>query len=124
MILRIDADWILGVQYSGTPTDPALRDWGALQAAVERHKFERFAGEAYYDEAPTRAAVLLHTIVRLAPFEDCNGLIGAMCAWEYMEQSGSPISPPPGAMSQLVRDIRSEKAGLQQVARSLSDWAA
>ncbi|MEU3250487.1 hypothetical protein [Streptomyces sp. NPDC006997] len=124
MILHIDAGWILGVQYGSTPTDPALRDWGALHAAVERHKFERFADEAYYEETPTRAAVLLHTIVLLAPFEDYNGLIGAMCAWEYMEQSGTPLSPPPGAMVQLVRDVRGGKAGLQETARLLRDWAS
>ncbi|MBT2405989.1 MULTISPECIES: hypothetical protein [unclassified Streptomyces] len=124
MNLRIDAGWILGIQYSRVPADPALRDWGALHAAVERHAFERFAGEPYYEEAPTRAAALLETIVRLRPFEDYNGIIGAMCAWEYMEQSGTPIAPPPGAMVQLVRDIRTEKATLQVAARLLRDWAA
>jgi hypothetical protein len=122
--LYIDARWILGVQYSNTPTDPALRDWGALHGAVERHKFERFAGSAYYEEAPTRAAVLLQTITLLKPFEDYNGIIAAMCAWEYMEQSGTPISPPPGAMAELVRDIRGEKVNLQEAARRLRDWAA
>ncbi|MEU6572959.1 hypothetical protein [Streptomyces sp. NPDC046805] len=124
MILHIDAGWILGVQYSNTPTDPALRDWGALHAAVERHKFERFAGSAYYEEAPTRAAVLLQTIVLLQPFEDYNGIIGSMCAWEYMDQSGTPIAPPPGAMTHLVRDVRGEKASLQEAARRLRDWAS
>jgi hypothetical protein len=122
--LYIDVGWILGVQYRNTPTDPALRDWGALHGAVERHMFERFAGSAYYEEVPTRAAVLLQTIVLLKPFEDYNGIIGAMCAWEYMEQSGTPISPPPGAMAELVRDLRGEKVNLQEAARRLRDWAA
>lgn len=124
MTLYVDAGWVLEIQASNVPDDPALRDWGALHAAVERHKFERFAGETYYEEAPTRAAVLLETIVRLRPFDDFNGIIGATCAWAYMGRAGEAITPPPEGMVQLVRDIRSEKVGLVDIARRLRDWKA
>ncbi|MGG7574449.1 hypothetical protein [Streptomyces sirii] len=63
-------------------------------------------------------------MVRLKPFEDYNGIIGAACAWEYMDQSGEPISPPTGAMAQLVKEIRSEHADLLAVARQLRGWKA
>lgn len=124
MTLYIDAGWILEIQASKVPKDPSLRDWGALHAAVERHRFERFAGETYYEEAATRAAVLLETIVRLKPFDDFNGTIGATCAWAYLGQAGEPITPPPGAMVQLVGDVRGGKLGLAAIARRLRDWKA
>ncbi|KAA6222447.1 MULTISPECIES: hypothetical protein [Streptomyces] len=122
MILAIDAGWILGIQASHVPSDPRLRDWGALHAVVERHRFERFAGEVYYEETPTRAATLLETMVLLRPFEDYNGIIGAACAWTYMEDSGEDIAPPPGAMSQLVRDLREKRTDLLDAARRLRSW--
>ncbi|RLL66356.1 hypothetical protein [Streptomyces sp. Z26] len=124
MTLYIDAGWVLEIQATHVPEDPSLRDWGALHAAVERHRFERFAGETYYEETPTRAAVLLETIVRLRPFKDYNGIIGATCAWAYCGLAGAPLRPPPGGMVQLVRDIRGERLDLGDVARRLRDWKA
>ncbi|MFG3255810.1 hypothetical protein [Streptomyces sp. NPDC048172] len=122
MTLFIDAGWILGIQSSNVPSDPVLRDWGALHSAVERHRFERFAGEVYYEEVPTRAAVLLETMVRLRPFEDYNRLIGAVCAWEYMGQSGEPIDPPPQALAKLTKDSEAGRSDLSRTARCLRDW--
>ncbi len=124
MSLYIDAGWILEIQAGNVRADPSLRDWGALHAAVERHRFERFAGEPYYEEAPTRAAAVLETIVRLRPFEDFNGIIGAACAWEYMNQFGEPIDPPLKGMAQLVADIRSGTVELVGIARRLREWKA
>ncbi|WP_030616881.1 hypothetical protein [Streptomyces sclerotialus] len=124
MILTIDAGWILGIQAANVPSDPRLRDWGALHAVVERHRFQRFAGEIYYEETPTRAASLLHTMVLLKPFEDYNGIIGAACAWAYMEQSGEALAPTPGGMAQLVRDVREKEADLAVVAKRLRSWKA
>ncbi|MCP3817315.1 hypothetical protein NLX86_03925 [Streptomyces sp. A3M-1-3] len=91
---------------------------------ADRHRFERIAGEPYYEEAASRAATFLHTALRLRPFTDYNAVIGAACAWEYMEQSGTPFTLPPGGMAKLVADIRSDEADLQEIARQLRDWAA
>lgn len=118
----IDAGWILEIQAGNVPADPSLRDWGALHVTVERHRFERFAGEPYYEEVPTRAAALLQTMVRLRPFEDYNGIIGATCAWAYLNQFGEPIAPPPKGMAELVAEVRNDGLDLAAIARRLRDW--
>ncbi|WP_245997295.1 hypothetical protein [Streptomyces armeniacus] len=89
---------------------------------AERHRYERFAGEAYYEEPASRAATFLHTALLLEPFSDFNASIGAGCADMYMRQSDQPFIPPPGAMAQLVREIRAERTGLAAIARRLREW--
>jgi hypothetical protein len=121
--LRIDIGWILQLQAEHFPEDPSIRDWAALQCVVDRHCYERERGVPYYEEAPTRAAVLLHTMVLLEPFADWNGAIGALVARTYMEQSGMPIVPPPGGLVELISRIRSGKLKLASVARELRAWA-
>ncbi|GAA1896322.1 hypothetical protein [Streptantibioticus ferralitis] len=94
---------------------------------AERHAFERFANEPYYpycEEAATRAAALLHSMSLLEPFEDGNAAVGAACARMYLEESGEPISPPAGAMAELVRGIRSHKTDLRGAALTLRGRAA
>ncbi|WP_432747292.1 hypothetical protein H7827_23805 [Streptomyces sp. JH002] len=120
--LYVDTGWVLNVQLEVGPPSTPIRDWGALQCMAERHRYERFAGEAYYEEAVTRAATFLHTALLLEPFADFNAAIGAACARMYLDLSEQPISPPPGAMAQLTRSIREHKTDLQDTARQLRDW--
>lgn len=124
MTLYVDAGWILNVQIEVSPANTPVRDWGALHCMAERHRYERFAGEAYYEEPTTRAATFLHTALLLEPFSDFNAAIGAGCADMYLEQSEEPFIPPPGGMTQLVRDIRTERLDLAALARRLRDWKA
>lgn len=124
MTLYVDAGWILNVQIEVSPENTPIRDWGALHCMVERHRYERIAGEPYYEEAASRAATFLHTVLRLRPFTDYNASIGAGCVRMYMEESGAPIDPPPGGMARLVSDIRSDEADLQETARLLRAWKA
>lgn len=124
MLLYVDAGWILQIQASVVEDmNVPLRDWGALEMMAQRHRFERFTGEPYYEEAPTRAATLLETAVLFRPFADYNAVVGAACADQYLRLSGTPIAPPQGAMPQLVRDIRNLTLDLAGVARRLRDWA-
>ncbi|GAA0490922.1 MULTISPECIES: hypothetical protein [Streptomyces] len=124
MILYVDAGWILNVQIEVSPENTPVRDWGALHCMAERHRYERFAGEPYYEEAATRAATFLHTALLLQPFSEYNAVIGAACADTYLEDSGERIAPPPRGMVQLVSDIRSGAADLLETALRLRDWKA
>lgn len=80
MNLRIDAGGILSVQYSHGPSSPALRTGGRFTRPSSGTHSNASRASRTDGEAPTRAAALLETIVRLKPFEDYNGVIGAMCA--------------------------------------------
>ncbi|MFI9583158.1 hypothetical protein ACIHCQ_15215 [Streptomyces sp. NPDC052236] len=122
MTLYVDAGWVLNIQIEVSPENTPIRDWGALQCMAVRHRYERLAGEPYYEEVATRAATFLHTSLRLRPFTDYNASIGMACAWEYMVQSGEPITPLYGDMAKLVTDIRSDEADLQEAARLLRSW--
>ncbi|MBA4860077.1 hypothetical protein H1V43_01535 [Streptomyces sp. PSKA54] len=124
MTLYVDAGWVLNVQIEVSPENTPIRDWGALHCMAERHRYERVAGEPYYEEAATRAATFLHTALRLRPFTDYNASIGIGCVRAYMEESGTLIDPKPGDWARLVSDIRSDEASLTDVARQLRDWAA
>lgn len=124
MSLYVDAGWILHVQLEVSPPNTPIRDWGVLQCMAARHRYERFAGETYYEEPETRAATFLQTAVLLEPFSDYNATIGAACADMYMEESGVPITPPLGGMPDLARDIRDTKVPLSAVARRMRDWKA
>ncbi|NGO69714.1 hypothetical protein [Streptomyces boncukensis] len=124
MTLYLDAGWILNVQIEVSPPNTPVRDWGSLHCMTERHKYERIAGEPYYEEVPTRAATFLHTALLLEPFSDYNAAIGAACAQMYMAMSGEPVMPPPGGMAKLVQEAREQRAGLGDVARRLRDWKA
>lgn len=124
MILSVDAGWILNVQIEVSPANTPIRDWGALHCMAERHRYQRLAGEVYYEETAARAATFLHTALLLQPFSDYNAAIGAACADTYMAESGEPITPPPGAVAQLVRDVREREAGLLEAALRIRDWRA
>ncbi|MEV7086528.1 hypothetical protein AB0O07_11620 [Streptomyces sp. NPDC093085] len=122
MTLYVDAGWVLNVQIDVSPENTPIRDWGALHCMVERHRYERLAGEPYYEEVAARAATFLHTAVRLRPFTDYNASIGMACAWEYMEQCDMSIAPSYGDIAKLVSDIRSDEADLHEAARLFRDW--
>lgn len=124
MTLYVDAGWILNVQVEVSPENTPIRDWGALHCMAERHKYERIAGEPYYEEVPARAATFLHTALRLRPFADYNATIGIGCIRAYMEACGMPLDPRPGDWAKLITDIRSDEADLMETARLLRDWAA
>ena len=124
MTLYVDAGWILSVQVEVSPPNTPIRDWGSLHCMAERHRYERVAGEPYYEEIPTRAATFLHTALRLRPFTDYNASIGIGCIRSYMEASGTPLDPRPGDWAKLVADIRSDEADLAETARLLREWAA
>src|SRR5512147_2014253 len=115
--LHVDAGWVLNVQVNVSPQTTPIRDRGALSCMVQRHRYERVAGEPYYEEIPTRAATFLHTALRLRPFSDYSASIGIACAREYMEQSGMPFELPYGEVAKLVADTRSDEADLAETAR-------
>lgn len=61
--------------------------------------------------------------VALRPLTDYNGLVGNALAIRYMRDSGEPVKPPAGSMSQLVADFRDNSLTLRRAAGLLRSWA-
>ncbi|MBT2390640.1 hypothetical protein J7E87_14690 [Streptomyces sp. ISL-1] len=126
MILRVDARWIeesLQQFEENTGREVGIDDWGALAAAVYRHAYELHASEPFYVETPVRAAVLLQMFVATTPLTDYNGLVGSALAIRYLRESGEPVKPPAGGMTQLVTGLRNDTLALREVAAQLRAWA-
>ncbi|WP_439680988.1 hypothetical protein [Embleya sp. MST-111070] len=123
MILRVDAGWVLDIQTANNPVNLPLTDWGSFAFCVERHRYERFRGELYYEETAARAATFVHSMIVLEPFADFNAVVGCACADRYMAGSDEPLTVPPGGWVQLTRDIRERKHTLTDVARTLRAWS-
>jgi hypothetical protein len=121
MELHIDLAWLLEVQDRYLPDEIQVRDYSALGAAVERHRFAPVV-LGHEPDAAWRAAALLHTIVRLEPLPSANPLLGCMVAVAYMQQSGAAIDPPYGALVELAKDIDAKATDVFAAAERIRSW--
>ncbi|WP_405592213.1 toxin Doc [Streptomyces sp. NBC_01190] len=122
MLLYIDVPWLLDVQEQALPEDVSVADYSALVAAAARHRTKIPRHDTAGPDAAWRAAALLHTLVRLEPLPYRNSLYACQVTAAYMHASGEGIDPPYGALVDLVRDIRSGKAGLFEAADHVRSW--
>ncbi|MFV0126410.1 toxin Doc [Streptomyces sp. HMX112] len=122
MVLYIDVPWLLDIQEQAVPEDVTVSDYSALVAAVARHRTRIPRPTTAEPDPAWRAAALLHTLVRLQPLPYRNSLYACQVAVAYMHISGEGIDPPYGALVDLVREIRADKASVYQAADRLRDW--
>ncbi|MFE9660786.1 toxin Doc [Streptomyces sp. NPDC005955] len=121
MELSIDIRWLLERQTEVMPKQPAVHDFSALVAAVGRHRVNTPRVGATVDNA-WRAAVLMHTIVRLRPLPARNALFGAGIAVAYMHAAGEGIDAPYGALIDLARDLDHGSADSYDAADRIRSW--
>lgn len=121
MELLIDIRWLLERQAEVLPKHPHIHDFSALVAAVARHRVNTPRIGAVVDNA-WRAAVLLHTVIRLRPLPARNALFGAGLVVAYMDAAGDTIDPPYGALIDLTRDIDTGRADVYDAAGSVRSW--
>lgn len=123
MTLRIDLAWLLMVAERNTPGDPQVTDWGALVAAVERHRAEIF-GRPVYADAHTRAAALLQLLLHVPALERSNALFATAVAYAYLVADGCKVNPSAAQVRELARLIRQDHADLSRIADELRAWSA
>jgi hypothetical protein len=102
--LHIDVRWLLERQEDILPKAPDVHDYTALVAAVARHRVNTPRVGATTDPA-WRAAVLMHTLIRLRPLPARNLLFGAAVAVAYLHACGEPTTPGHNEVVDLARDI-------------------
>jgi prophage maintenance system killer protein len=121
LTLRIDLAWLLMVAEHNTPGDPQVTDWGALVAAVSRHRAE-IMGRPVYEDAHTRAASLLQLLVHVPALERSNALFATAVAYAYLVAGGAKVTTTPGQVRDLARLVKDGSADLDRIADQLRLW--
>ncbi|GAA2900421.1 fic family toxin-antitoxin system, toxin component [Streptomyces mexicanus] len=120
--LRIDLAWLLMLAERMTPGDPQVTDWGALVAAVARHRAEIF-DVPVYDTPHARAAALLQLLVHVPALERSNALFASAVAYAYLVASGLKVVISPEQVRDLARLVKSGEASVHDIARELRQWS-
>ncbi|WP_459736482.1 fic family toxin-antitoxin system, toxin component [Streptomyces sp. E-15] len=120
--LRIDLAWLLMLAEQRTPGDPQVTDWGALVAAVARHRAEIF-GVPVYDDPHARAASLLQLLVHVPALERSNALFASAVAYAYLVASGVKVVTTPEQVRDLARLVKDGSADVDDIARELRRWS-
>ncbi|MFF8908922.1 fic family toxin-antitoxin system, toxin component [Streptomyces olivaceoviridis] len=120
--LSIDLAWLLMLAEQKTPGDPQVTDWGALVAAVARHRAEIF-GVPVYDTPHARAASLLQLLIHVPALERANALFASAVAYAYLVAGGEKIATTPEQVRDLARLVKDGSASVDDIARELRGWS-
>lgn len=120
--LSIDLAWLLMLAEQKTPGDPQVTDWGALVAAVARHRAEIF-GVPVYDTPHARAASLLQLLIHVPALERANALFASAVAYAYLVASGEKVATTPEQVRELARLVKDGSASVDDIARELRGWS-
>lgn len=121
MTLKIDLAWLLMVAERNTPGDPQVTDWGALVAAVNRHRAEIF-GRPVYADPHTRAAALMQLLLHVPALERSNALFATAVAYAYLVAGGLKVTTTPEQVRDLARLVKDGTAGVDRIAEELRGW--
>ncbi|KOV57103.1 hypothetical protein [Streptomyces sp. MMG1121] len=119
--LSIDLAWLLMLAEQRTPGDPQVTDWGALIAAVARHRAEVF-GVPVYDDPHARAASLLQLLIHVPALERSNALFASAVAYAYLVASGVKVVTTPEQVRDLARLVKDGATDVDDIARELRRW--
>lgn len=120
-VLLIDERWLLDIAQNLLPGDPDVTDFGALAAAVARHRHE-VMGTLVYPAAHHRAAALMHALTRLPALEHSNELFAAQVAYAYLHASGIQVKVSSQEAITLVTHVTEGRRDVRQVAEALKNW--
>ncbi|BBC97393.1 hypothetical protein SRO_6217 [Streptomyces rochei] len=120
--LSIDLAWLLMLAEQKTPGDPQVTDWGALIAAVARHRAEIF-GVPVYETPYTRAGALLQLLIHVPALERSNALFASAVAYAYLVASGAKVVTTPEQVRDLARLVKDGAASIDDIARELRRWS-
>lgn len=104
-----------------TPGDPQVTDWGALIAAVARHRAEIFGVPVY--ETPYTRAAALQLLIHVLTLERSNALFASAVAYAYLVASGAKVVTTPEQVRDLARLVKDGAASIDDIARELRRWS-
>jgi len=101
----------------------AVRDIGLLDAAVHRPRASVMGHDAYPD-LETKAAALLHSLVRNHPLVDGNKRLAWLATYVFCAKNGDELDPPDDdAYALVVALAAGEITELPEIAAALTRWA-
>ncbi|MEU6101206.1 fic family toxin-antitoxin system, toxin component [Streptomyces flaveolus] len=118
----IDLAWLLMLAEQRTPGDPQVTDWGALVAAVARHRAEIF-DVPVYDGPYARAAALLQLLIHVPALERSNALFASAVAYAYLVAGGVKVATTPEQVRDLALLVKSGEASVDDIAHELRQWS-
>ncbi|GGQ21269.1 fic family toxin-antitoxin system, toxin component [Streptomyces mutabilis] len=121
--LTIDLAWLLMLAEQRTPGDPQVTDWGALVAAVARHRAE-ILDTPVYDGPHARAAALLQLLIHVPALERSNALFASAVAYAYLVASGVRIVTTAEQVRDLALLVKNGDASVDDIADELRRWSA
>lgn len=115
--LDVDDLVALAVTLLGEP--PPIRDLGLLAAAAARPQASAFGDEAYPD-LWTKAAALLHSVVKNHPLVDGNKRLGWLACAVFLDINGSdPTIASNDDIYELVMHVAAHPVEIEELARRL-----
>ena len=97
----LDVDDLVGLAASMLGEPPPIRDLGLLAAAAARPRASAFGDDAYPD-LWSKAAALLHSVVKSHPLVDGNKRLGWLACATFLDINGAD---PTGASNDDVYDL-------------------
>jgi len=95
-----------------------VRDLGLLEAATARPRTTVFGEDAYAD-VPTKAAALLHSIVRTHPLVDGNKRLGWLACVVFLDLNGQQTTLDDDGAFELVMDVAAHDHDVTTIAQRL-----
>lgn len=115
--LDVDDLVALAVALLGEP--PPIRDLGLLAAAAARPQASAFGDDAYPD-LWTKAAALLHSVVKNHPLVDGNKRLGWLACAVFLDINGSdPTIASNDDVHELVMHVAAHPIEIDELARRL-----
>ncbi|MFB7649337.1 toxin Doc [Streptomyces sp. NPDC056084] len=119
MELHVDLRWLLDRQEDLLGNQLGVRDYSALVAAVARHRVNTPMLGADEPDAYWRAAALLEQLVLLRPLPARSAYFAYGVAVAYIRASGETVDDAFAPWETLVRDIRTLRLTVYDVADRL-----
>lgn len=115
----LDLDDVLDLAVTLLGDPPPIRDIGLLGSAVARPQTTAFGSDAYPD-IWTKAAALLHSIVKNHALVDGNKRLGWLTTAVFLELNGVPISHAKNDhVYELVIDVAAGQPTVDMIAERL-----
>ncbi len=115
----LDLDDLLALAVALVGDPPPLRDLGLLGAAAARPRASAFGDDAYAD-VWTKAAALLHSVVKNHPLVDGNKRLGWLSCAVFLDLNGvDPTVASNDAVHDLVIRVASEPVDVDELAADL-----